>query len=242
MLIPSMRTYRYSEAAIDRMTRRAVRLNTLVMFLAGGAGALAAGIHSTLPMPTLLMVWAVLQMILVFWARRRARIRTSASVRASVIEFDDSRLRYHTPMIDVTICREDVRGVRFIPDGIVIRGLNRSQTILLRRELDDFDDLTARIRDWRPEGVTANSPSRWQTPWFIICVVVNLALFVAGMGSESRVLSIPACVIEAGFLLCCVVLVLRNRLFTSRMKWQALILLLPLPGLAFHTYTLLTRI
>jgi hypothetical protein len=229
MLDGRMASYRYSEAGIERLVRRSAVRSLVLVGAAFGAGLLVFLRDG--PGRTEALAFAGVLAAALAFAMWKAAGRTRMVLGATEIEITPSELVCRGYTGTVTIGRGEVRAVKVLKDGMVVRGPRLGESVVLRRELDGFEELARQVEAWIPPGVR-----RTRTSWDVgarpvLVVTANLLLFVAAMASKDPRVAIPCSVAEAAILAGCGVWVWRNKSIAGRWKWRLLIVVIPVLGL-----------
>ena len=145
-------------------------------------------------------------------------------------------------MASTTIAQEEVTKLRYLKDGILVRGKTFRQTLRLSPGLDGFEDLVRRIDEWTPPQVPRVRSSSSFSFWIVIVVPANLGLMIAAITLKNPTIAIPACVAEAFVLVSCAALVCRSKFIARRLKWIMLLGLLPAISLLYRAYLLWMKI
>jgi hypothetical protein len=223
---------------MERLARKAVRLSQAISVLAVLSGfaitALTSGISSSWQtLPAFLVAGALL-----FWMQRRASGRIRAVAASTEIELDDAAIHGRNSLGSTTIRREDVTELRYLRDGIVVRGRDLSHILQLKPELEGFDELVGELESWLPPGVARKRSSGSTSRWTVAITVASLGLMVAAYSTDNPSIGIPCCLLEALFLIGCVVWVWKSASVVPRLKWMMLIVVLPVLSLVARAYQL----
>jgi len=55
--------------------------------------------------------------------------------------------------VSTSIARGDITELRYLRDGLLVRGRNLRQSLRLMPELEDYDELIRRFEEWVPAEV-----------------------------------------------------------------------------------------
>jgi hypothetical protein len=93
------------------------------------------------------------------------------------------------------------------------------QTIRLKPDLDDYDDLVRRVEQWIPPDTKRTSNQSTAERWIIPLAVGNAVLMVLAFSVQTRAIPVPLCLIEAPILAGCFVIMWHTN--GSGMRWAA---------------------
>ena len=118
------------------------------------------------------------------------------------------------------------------------KGLRK--TLLLRPELNEFENLVNRVEEWTPAGVPRIRSSGSFSGLVVTLVLANLGLFIVAYQQNPKI-AIPASLAEASILVSCVTWVWRSEAVARRLKWLMLIAIVPAISLLGRAYLLWTQ-
>jgi hypothetical protein len=143
-------------------------------------------------------------------------------------------------MTNVTITRDEITELRYLKDGILVRGKDLRQTLQLMPELDGFEDLVKQIEEWTPTQVPRIRSSISMGIWVMTLLVMNIGLMILAMSTKNHLVAIPASVAVVSVLVACVIWVWRSNGIARRLKWSMLMTLIPAISLLYRAYLLWT--
>lgn len=233
-----MSVYRYTPEGVNRLAATSQRLGLSLMAVALLAGLLPSILQgTTTPVSTYGLILVVI-LLFTFWLIRRNTRKLRSSVASTTVELTGDALTCQNGTITVTIQRDEVRQIRHLADGILVKGTSLHQTILMNNQLAGFDALAAEFEAWRPPSVVPAHSSRSIVHFLLFVVLGNLALFVGAMETQIPQIAIPLCVLEAVVLAACTAFVIRSPKMPGRLKWMMGITVFPIFGLLGRAYLL----
>jgi hypothetical protein len=174
---------------------------------------------------------------LTFWPGRRSG--ENARKLAASTEFEiNGDLTSRSSISSTTIPKEGVTELRYLKDGILVRGKDLQQTLLLKAELDGFEDVVKQIEEWTPARVPRVRSWASISVWLVPLVVANLAVYVVAMTSEKQLIAIPLSIAEVSILVSSIIWVWRTNGLGRWLTWQMLIGLVPAISLLRRAYLL----
>ena len=236
-------TYRYSEEGIGQLARKATRQTSLITGLALLAGVLIPFFNGAISQPFTLIPILVIFAAVAIWSGKRAggKVRATAGSTEIEIGFEgNSVLIASTPTARTTLDRDEVVELRYLKDGVLVRCKGLRKTLLLRPELNEFENLVNRVEEWTPAGVPRIRSSGSFSGLAITLVLANLGLFMVAY-QENPKIAVPASVVEALILLSRVTWVWRSESVARRLKWLMLIATGPAISLLGRAYLLWTQ-
>lgn len=236
-----MAVYRYTHEGIRQVVLETRRTFLTVMGLAFSTGAVIAGINLGARSAPAILLLALVAGIILAWQWRSLGRRVEATAKSTEIEVAEDEIVGRNGAMERTIRRDEITEVRTVPAGILIKGRRAPDTLLLRRDLQDFDALTAKIAAWVPADVRrTESRARMQVRTLVL-VGATLVLFLLAFGTEDLRLALPAAAFLSLLLLGCLALILGDRRLPARMRWMSLIVLIPISSAIWRAYLLWSR-
>ena len=238
-----MPVYRYSAEGIERGARRARRQSMLTVGIALAAGIFIGtrGVPEEIRLPAVLVA-TVLFGAFLYWTQRRAALRVEQALRSTEFEIEGDQLTARNSAASATIHRCEVTKIRYLQDGILVIGKALHDSVRLRPEVEQFEDLTRRLEEWVPAETPRVRSSGSLTHLSGLLVLLSIGLLVAGLTVHNRVVAIPCCILEALLLVGCSVLVWRSKLISRKIKWMMLLPLMIAISLLNYAYTLWARV
>ena len=234
-----MAVYRYSAAGVERLARKAVRQTSLILGLALLAGTLIPFLNGAVSRPLTLIPILMILSAAVLWSGWRAGKRALEIARLTEFEINGSlTARYSIGC--TTFTEDEVAEIRYLKDGVLVRGKGFRKTLLLKPEIEGYEDLVKRIEEWIPPGVPRVRSSGSFSRWVRILVLTNIGLVIAGYLSNPRI-AIPASAVEGAVLIGCVIWVWSTEQVTRQLKWMMLFALLPAISMLSRAYLLWTQ-
>ncbi len=236
-----MAVYRFSKDGADRIVRRASFNFFMLMGAAVLAGFGISAINSgrrrlSFELPLLLVV-----VIFLLWMQRLSVRKTRSLVESTEFEIDGEELTARNSQVSITIRREEVVELRYLRDGILVRGTDVNQTVQLKPELEQFDELVLQLEDWVPPEAPRIQSSSSMNTWIVGLVLANLGLFVAAFSTEIPSIAVPCCIAEAILLVLCIVWVWRSKWANPKLKRLMLASLFPAVSLLGRAYLLVVQ-
>jgi uncharacterized membrane protein YdbT with pleckstrin-like domain len=177
---------------------------------------------------------------LTFWAGRRSGEKARKLAASTEFEINGD-LTSRSSISSITITKDEVTELRYLKDGIVVRGKDLQQTVFLKAELGGFKDVVRSIEEWTPARVPRVRSWASISVWLVPLVVANLGLFVIAMSSESQLIAIPLSIAEASILVSAIIWVWRTNGLGRWLKWQMLIGVVPAISLLVRAWLLWTQ-
>ena len=233
-----MSVYRYTPQGINRLAARSQKLGLSLMAVALFAGLLPAILQGTTAPVSIDVLILVVIMLFAFWLIRRNIRKLRSSMELTTVELAGDALICQNGTVAVSIQRDEIRQIRHLSDGILVKGANLHQTILINKQLDGFDALAAEFDAWRPPNVVPAYSSRSIVHVLLFVVLGNLVLFVGAMETQIPQIAIPLCVLEAVVLAACTGFVIRSSKVPKRLKWMIGFTVFPIFGLLERAYLL----
>ena len=234
---PLMVTYRYSEDGIDSLARKGPRRSLVFMSLAILVG-LAVGWVNGLRDPMSEIVSVGIVGAILFWVWRRSVRNAKTVAKSAQIELDQDSLTARSSLGSIKLGRNEVTEIRYMKDGILVRGANLRRMVQLKPELEGFQELATRIQDWVPASVRRTRSSSSIGRWLTSVVVGNLVLLFIALSANTPAVAIPCCILEAVFLIACAAFVWRSKTVAPRLKWMMLIVIIPAISLIGRAFLL----
>lgn len=234
-----MGTYRYSEQGIESIARRAGRQSMAVISIAILVGFAAGWSNGAFREPVSQLVSAALLGLALFWTRRRSVLKARGIAASTEFNLDGDTLTARNSLGTTTVSRNALTQIRFMRDGILLRGGNLREIVQVRPELDGFEELAARIQDWAQVGVQRTRTSISTSAWVSATVFANLGLLFLALSVTEPAIAIPCCVLEAILLVSCAIFVWRSKNVAPRLKLTMLIVIVPAISLIGRAYFLL---
>ena len=179
---------------------------------------------------------------LLYWTHRRAVDKVRQAARSAEFEIEGEQLTARVPTVSAAIQRNEVSKVRYLQDGILVCGRTLDQSVQLKPELEQFEELTRRLEEWVPAGVPRVRTPGTVTRWSSLLVLFSIGLLVVGVTVQNPAIAIPCCVGEAILLAACVFWIWRSKIASRKIKWTMLIALVIAASLLSRAYSLWTRV
>ena len=238
-----MPVYRYSAEGIERIARKArsQSLMTNGVALAAGIFVASIGMPEEIRLPGVAFATVGFGALL-YWTHRRAVDKVRQAARSAEFEIEGEQLTARVPTVSAAIQRNEVSKVRYLQDGILVCGRTLDQSVQLKPELEQFEELTRRLEEWVPAGVPRVRTPGTVTRWSSLLVLFSIGLLVVGVTVQNPAIAIPCCVGEAILLAACVFWIWRSKIASRKIKWTMLIALVIAASLLSRAYSLWTRV
>jgi hypothetical protein len=242
-----MVTYRYSEDGIERLARKATHLSLVILSIAFLGGLTLLWVNGELrgPLPEIVVVGTLLGTLVgasLFLAWRKSVRINRTIAKSTEVELDQDALTARSSLGTTKLGRNEVTEIRYMKDGILVRGANRRHMVHLKPELEGFQELATRIQDWVPTSVrrtrTSSSIGLSIGLRLTSLVVGSLGLMIIALSATTPAVAIPCCLLEAVILTSCAVFVWRSKTVAPRLKWMMLMVILPVISLIGRAYLL----
>lgn len=227
-----MPVYRYTEAGRRRLVTLAGRQSFIL------SGAVTAGV-------TLVFLFkdgrelvqegwwlfatfgAIIATANYFSQRKRVR----AVAEAVVITLDDDALIVDNGPVRLSITPAEVTSFGYIKEGIKIRGRDLSHLFILLKDLENFDDLQARLEQWVPAHIPRDRGGATFGLLIWAAMLAPLALMLAALALRIPVLNY----IAAATLAAVAIWAWRSPATPPKSRPYLLLVLLPIFGLLFNS-------
>lgn len=143
-------------------------------------------------------------------------------------------------MLERTIGRGEVSELRRVPEGLRLRGKNAVDSLVLRRELEGFGELAARVEEWVPPGVRRTESGSSVQTLTMLLVGAGLALMLVSFGGQDYRWVAPAAISFAVLMLGCMGVLFRDPKLPARLRWMSVVGLLPAAAALWRAYLLWT--
>jgi hypothetical protein len=233
-----MVTYRYSEDGIASLVRKATRQFLIITSIASLVGFAVVWVNGELPDRLSEIVTGSILGASVFWAWRRSLRNIRTIAKSTEFELDEDTLAGRNSLATTKLARSEVTEMRYMKDGILVRGANLRHMIQVKPELEGFQELATRIEDWVPADVRRTRASSSLGFWVTSAAIGNLGLLFIAFSATTSAVAIPCCILEAVFLIGCAVFTWRSKTVAPRLKWMMLIVTLPTISLIGRAYLL----
>ncbi|MCC6538546.1 MAG: hypothetical protein IT162_13405 [Bryobacterales bacterium] len=207
----------------------------LLAVLAGvGMVGMAQG-FSTLA--TVLPVMAI-PVVVGLFLQWKTREKTRMAIESTEIEIDDDVLAGRTSLASVAIRSDEVTELRYLADGLLVRGRDLPQTLHLKTDLEGFEELRVAVEAWAPANVPRKQSAVSMPGLTIAFPIAALALMVVAFTATDPRMAVPVCVIAALALVACIAVVWQNDKAPRQLRWMMLAALLPAASLLGRAYLL----
>jgi hypothetical protein len=238
-----MAKYRYSEEGIESLARKVARRSLVFILIAFLGGVAAVWVNVAFaadwrPGAFAVGVVMILGIVVGFRVWRNSGRNATKILRSAEFELDQDTLTARNSLATTKLGRDEVTEIRYMKDGILVRGANLRQWVQVKPELQGFPELATSLEDWVPASVRRKRSSSSLTLWFGLLVVGNLGLAVIAFSATTPIVAIPCCILEAVVLIGCAALVWRSKTVAPRLKWMTLAGMIPIFSLIFRAYFL----
>jgi hypothetical protein len=237
-----MPVYRYSQDGLRRMVTRAGRQSFIFSgtIVAGAvvATGFSSGWYAVREMWQFLAVLGGIVAALYYFGHTRKVRKVGQSLSLALAA--DS-LTVSSSQLTLVIPREEVTAFGTIKEGLHLCGRDLNHLLILQRELENFDDLHARLEEWVPASVprTHRGPAFGYSLWAVILGPVALMFAALSVNDPIRgaILSLTA----AAVLLGVIAWAWLSPVLPAKAKWFSLVALLPILSLLNRVYLLLAQ-
>jgi hypothetical protein len=236
------RIYRYSpektQALVQLGLRRAFYWSIVMALAVVGVVLLTGDVRGNLvPLLT-----AAIFLIGLRWALlRRTRKTMQKALTGTEIELTDEALLARTSMVNMAAARVEVTELRSTPEGLLVKGRSRAATILVRKELDGYEELRSAIDSWAPSTAKRAEGKQNQAKWTLLATLAAAGVFVVAVSANEPSVAVPFCVIGSLILIACIVYTWMRPGVKKKLKLQILLALVPAISLLARAYELSRR-
>lgn len=143
------------------------------------------------------------------------------------------------PCLKIGDKSSEIRELRYLRDGILIRGKSVSESVPLKHELERFDELRAEVESLAETAAKQVESANSTTTLLAAVVIINLIVMYLAFTLDNGPAAIFFCVTEAVILLACCVWIWRSKMVPRRLKRMSLVALIPIMSLVARAFSFL---